>query len=69
MTRRRWVLHSHSRRHSHQHLAEILTLQHAKEGSGCFLQPLDDVLAIFEASRAHPLTDIAQEFSLFRGKV
>src|SRR5215471_15982529 len=60
---------SFSYRDSHQSLAEVLTLQHANERSGRLLQPVDDVLAIFETTRPHPLTDIAQEISLLRGEI
>src|SRR5262249_27889419 len=60
---------SFSYRDSHQSLAEVITLQHANERSGRLLQPVDDVLAIFETTRPHPLTDIAQEISLPRGEI
>ena len=52
----------------HQHLAEVLALQHAEERARRILQPLDDVLAIFEAARAHPFAGVTQEFSLAAGE-
>ena len=58
-----------SRRHFHQHLAEILALQQAEERSRRLLQPVDDVLAILEAAAAHPFADVAQEIALLGGEI
>ena len=49
--------------HSHQHLAEVLALQHAEERCGRVLEPVDDILAILDATGAHPFADIAQEIA------
>src|SRR5262249_3204320 len=59
----------YSRCHSDQHLSEVLTSQHAKERCGRLFQPVDDILAVFEATCAHPFADIAQEIGLFSGEV
>jgi hypothetical protein len=66
---RHWILGFNSRCHSHQHLAEVLTLQQTEKRCGRLLQSLDDVLAIFEATRAYPFADIAQKIGLFRGEI
>src|SRR5262249_56014640 len=57
------------RRHSHQHLAEVLTLEQTEKRCGRLFQPVDDVFAVFEAACAHPFADIAQKIGLFRGKI
>src|SRR5258708_3642789 len=56
-------------RHPHQRLAEILALQHAEEGGGRVLQPVDDVLAVFKAAAAHPFARLAQEVALPGGEI
>ena len=63
---RRNLLATHGRTsccHSHQHLAEVLALQHAEKRCGRVLKPVNDILAILDATGAHPFADIAQEIA------
>src|SRR5262245_11704978 len=62
-------LRSISRRQPHQHLAEVLALQQAEERRRRILQPVDDILAVFDAAAADPLARLAQEIGLLCGEI
>src|SRR6266542_5831790 len=51
-------------RHSNDQLAEVVSLQHADERFWCFLQTVDDIFAITDATIGDAGADLAQEFGV-----
>src|SRR5215469_5207075 len=69
---RRWrfcLCATGSRADPHQQLTEILALQQAEEALRRILEPVDEILAIFELAAADPGGDVVQEILLAVGKV